>query len=317
MSDSFLIDAWQFDEAGARPLTECEPWQEHAWYHCQRDAPELGQWLQQQGLNAGLVDVIVTEQSRPRFQVIGENTFLFILRGANLNHGQAPDDMLSLRLVFCRNSLISVAQAPFKAIADIQQDLRSNTGPNTIAQLLYCLIENIHERIDDVIDEAQSQFETLHEMSEVIDRDGRQRLTQLHRGLLKLNRFLKPQSLAIAEFCGAQEQFFASQELVLRGHNQRDVIFRLLEHIESLIEQMWMLREHFQQVLAETMNKNTYRLSVIAGVFLPLSFITGLLGVNIGGIPGSDFPYAFELLCALLVIGGIAEYAILRKLRFL
>lgn len=50
-----------------------------------------------------------------------------------------------------------------------------------------------------------------------------------------------------------------------------------------------MLREHMNQALAEKMNRDTYRLSLSAAVFLPLTFITGLLRVNLGGIPGGEF----------------------------
>lgn len=313
----FLVDAWQFGYGEAKPLADPDQKQEQTWYHCQRDVEGLSSWLGQQGLGAGLIDAILVEDSRPRFQVLSNNAFLFIVRGVNLNEGQAPDDMLSLRILFYRNNLYTFRKAPFKAISGVREDLKKGLGPTSLPELLYTLLENIHQRIDDVIDETQIILEELHEIHEDVNHDGQQRLTHLHRRLLKLNRFLKPQSLAISEFCGSQESFFKSRDLIFRGHNQRDVIFRLLENIESLVEQVWMLREHFQQVLAETMNKNTYRLSVIAGVFLPLGFITGLLGVNVGGIPGSDSQYAFEFLCGGLIAVGVIEYLILRKLRFL
>ncbi|MDN3685409.1 CorA family divalent cation transporter [Vibrio sinaloensis] len=50
------------------------------------------------------------------------------------------------------------------------------------------------------------------------------------------------------------------------------------------------------------MNRNTYLFSIIAGIFLPASFFTGLLGVNIGGIPGVDEPMAFTLFLLELTV---------------
>ena len=50
------------------------------------------------------------------------------------------------------------------------------------------------------------------------------------------------------------------------------------------------------------MNKTMYILSIVAGIFLPLGLLTGLLGINVGGIPGTENPWAFAIFCVLLLI---------------
>ena len=64
------------------------------------------------------------------------------------------------------------------------------------------------------------------------------------------------------------------------------------------------------------MNRNTYWLSMVAGVFLPISFLTGLFGINIGGMPGVDDERAFWIFCAALSVIAVVEYLLLRRLRF-
>jgi len=66
----------------------------------------------------------------------------------------------------------------------------------------------------------------------------------------------------------------------------------------------------------ERMNRTMYLLAIITGFFLPLSFLTGLLGINVGGIPGAEFSYGFVVAC--LLIGGVAllQWWILRRLRW-
>jgi len=71
-----------------------------------------------------------------------------------------------------------------------------------------------------------------------------------------------------------------------------------------------------QQAVAEKMNRNTYWLSVIAGVFLPLSFLTGVFGINIGGMPGVENEDAFEIFTYALIIIAVVEFLLLRRLRF-
>ena len=69
--------------------------------------------------------------------------------------------------------------------------------------------------------------------------------------------------------------------------------------------------------MAERMNRNMYVLTIVAAIFLPLGLLTGLLGINVGGIPGSDNPLAFLIVCALIVGVGVLEYALLRLLRWI
>jgi zinc transporter len=55
-------------------------------------------------------------------------------------------------------------------------------------------------------------------------------------------------------------------------------------------------------ILAGKLNKNMYVLSVISAIFLPLGFLTGLFGINIGGIPGVEDPNAFWVFSGILVV---------------
>lgn len=55
----------------------------------------------------------------------------------------------------------------------------------------------------------------------------------------------------------------------------------------------------------------------MAGIFLPLSFITGLLGINVGGIPLSDpGSHGFWIICGLCAGILVLELALLRKLKW-
>jgi len=67
-----------------------------------------------------------------------------------------------------------------------------------------------------------------------------------------------------------------------------------------------VLNDQIQAHLAQRMNRATYRLGVVATVFLPLGFLTGLLGINVAGIPGDHNPYAFWLVCGFLILVAVA-----------
>jgi zinc transporter len=64
------------------------------------------------------------------------------------------------------------------------------------------------------------------------------------------------------------------------------------------------------------LERNGYRLSVVAAIFLPLGFLTGLFGVNVGGMPGVQSGHAFLLLCIGMAVIGVVSAAVMRWLRW-
>jgi Mg2+ and Co2+ transporter CorA len=54
-----------------------------------------------------------------------------------------------------------------------------------------------------------------------------------------------------------------------------------------------IVQEELNSRLSEQMNRAMYTLSIVAAIFLPLGLLTGLLGINVGGIPGTESPWAF------------------------
>ena len=69
--------------------------------------------------------------------------------------------------------------------------------------------------------------------------------------------------------------------------------------------------------LAEQMNRAMYTLSVVAGIFLPLSLLTGLLGINVGGIPGTESKWAFSLVSLGLIVVAIGLIRWFKKIKWL
>ncbi len=77
---------------------------------------------------------------------------------------------------------------------------------------------------------------------------------------------------------------------------------RATRYVEELATRMQILNEEVRNTHAERLNSLAYVFSVVATVFLLLRFLTGLLGVNVGGIPGVEHPYAFWIFTALCVV---------------
>ena len=313
--DPFILDAWHFIP-GSKPvnLGHVDSFEEHCWYHCRRDKEGLAAWLGDIGIKESLIELMVADDTRSHYQDLGNNNFLLVLRGINQNEGDEPDDMISLRIVYYKNSIISLRRKPFNGISHIQKQINDTGEPDTLAELLIAFIEEINFRINAVIDEIDNGIDDIEENIDHLSRNHQRKLTMLHRSLLKISRYLKPQTIAL-------QNLYDTLPAMLNGHaqdifNLKEQTFRFMENIEANLLQVSMLRNDLQQSVAERMNRNSYYLSLTAGIFLPLSFFTGLFGINIGGLPGVNEPHAFIWFCIAMLVIGLVVFLLLRRLRF-
>jgi zinc transporter len=87
---------------------------------------------------------------------------------------------------------------------------------------------------------------------------------------------------------------------------------RLIEHLREIAERASLLKEELLAESAAVQTRNTYLISILAALFVPLSFVTGLLGMNVAGIPGAETPHAFALVVAMMAGIFFAGLAVLK-----
>lgn len=143
----------------------------------------------------------------------------------------------------------------------------------------------------------------------------RAELWEIRRVAIELRRYIGPQRDAMTRLTTERVPWIDAQA----GQRLREVADRITRYVEDLDaarERAVIIQDELTTWLAETMNRNMYVLSVIAAIFLPLSLLTGLLGINVGGIPGVEWEWAFWLVTAGIVVIGILGYMLLRRLRW-
>ena len=91
-----------------------------------------------------------------------------------------------------------------------------------------------------------------------------------------------------------------------------DTVTRHIEDLDSARDRASVAHEEFSSRMAEQMNSRMYVLSLIAGLFLPLGFLTGLLGVNVGGIPLAEDPGGFIEVVIFLVVLIVVQVVVFR-----
>jgi len=306
----FLIDHWQFSgQQPTQPTDKSTSLEAHHWYHCQRDVPGVREWLLENAIPASIVDSLLAEDTRPLFEQYDEQSFLLILRGVNLNDNADPADMLSVRILYYQGVLISTRKIPSKTINAIRESLKQGLGPKTLADLVLNIIDGLNKNIDNYLNSVEDRIEAFDSELELSED-----MMDTHKALLKIKRFIKPQQYAIDDYLSSDVPLANFKNMRLR--HSVNTITRINETLDFFLSELEIIKGELRQYHAEKMNQNTYLFSVISAIFLPTSFLTGLLGVNVGGIPGTESPIAFALFCFGLVGIFAVEFWILKRLQF-
>ncbi|KKX60060.1 CorA family divalent cation transporter, partial [Vibrio parahaemolyticus] len=102
------------------------------------------------------------------------------------------------------------------------------------------------------------------------------------KALISLKRFIRPQKYAIRDLIESESELVTSRPHQYRfAHNN---ITRINETIEFSLGEVALFQDEIKHNRDEKANKNSYLFTLVAAIFLPTSFLTGLLGINIGGM---------------------------------
>ncbi|QLC26620.1 zinc transporter ZntB [Parasphingopyxis algicola] len=288
------------------------------WLHVNGAADRVRDWLSGAGgLTEPTAGAMLSPESRPRV-FHGAKGFVVILRGINLNPGSAVEDMVALRMWSDGRRLITVREEKLRTVRDLYERLiASDNGPRTIAELFVELVDRLTERIGSVVLEYDDRLDAIEAQADQGDpEDLRRQLGNLRQELVGLRRYLGPQREALNRMMAeAPDWIDERQKLTLRETTDRSQ--RHIEEIDAARERAIVLKDDVANRLNEQLNRNLYVLSIVAAIFLPLSFLTGLLGINVGGMPGVDDGDAFWITCAALAVLLIVELLIFRKLKWL
>lgn len=284
------------------------------WLHLDLTAPSNIEYYLQDiaQLDQNQCTAMCEEITRPRVAHFG-NGLLTTLRGINAAPEAEYDDLVTLRIFMSSNRLITVRRRPLKPIEDIMGLLTDGAGPRSATELLGMLADRIVDQFGDrmtALDEALSQLEKQQLDEDDVDMV---ELSRLRKPMITLRQFMEPQYACLSRLAEATEGIEPLTRLVMReSANQQ---YRYIEDIRAMQERALILQEQMWNAHNEQLNKRLYQLSFISVLFLPLTFLTGLLGINVGGIPGSQDSHAFWVVVGICVTLTVALIIMMRRWR--
>ncbi len=287
------------------------------WVHLDYSKPDAGAWLREEsGLDPLILEALIAPRPRPRC-VVREDGMMVVLRGANANPNAAPDDMVSLRLWIESDRIVSVRHRRLAAVRDLTEALAEGRGPTNAGAFLATIVELLAHRMSDAMDALDDRVDLLEERV-VAGRiaDVRADIADARRQIVSFRRHVAPQRDLLSRL-HAEPVSWLSGEDRARIHEVTERAVRHLEGLDAARDRAAVTQEELNGRISERTNRTLYVLSVITALFLPIGFVTELLGVNVGGVPGQTNPWAFLQLCAMLGVVAVVEILLLKALKWI
>jgi len=283
---------------------------EWVWIHLNANSAEAAAWARAQDFLPGAAAAaLFAQETRPRTTRF-ETGVVVNLRGVNHNPGAEPDDMVSLRIWADARHVVTSRRRLVKAIADVRDIIeKPNSGPKDPGEFISLLASKITTAIEPYVEEVADAIDELEDIVlESDEKNVRVRLAEARRSAVQLRRYVAPQRDAINALSSIDITLFdARTRMALRETS--DAVTRMTEEIDAARERAMILHEQIMDQRAEEMNRNMLILATASTVFLPLNFLVGLLGINVGGIPGATSPLAFWIVLAIALTIGSALLA--------
>ncbi len=301
---------------GGRPITweQAQGWEpghpgEVMWLHLDRRAEGVQEWLESElSVPEPTAELLTGDANRPRAFRDGE-TLTATLRGINFNPGAEPEDMVSMQLWSDGKRLVTLRRLPLQTPRDTLAEIDAGNGPVDAGALVTQLTEHLVHRMNAAIVDMNDEIDRLEELDFArTDNEAiLAKIAVIRRNCLALQRHMGPQHVALEAISRDAPDWF-------ERHDRREIgetialLRRYLDDIDVSKESAVVLMDELRSRALAIAEKTNRRLTLVATVFLPLSFVAGLFGINVGGMPWAEIagdPRGFWMVtgaCAVLAV---------------
>ncbi len=271
------------------------------WIHLEgKDETDLAFVGAQHDIPDVAAGALAATETRPRCDRLGEGAILN-LRGPGDLDPDDSDRLVSIRFWVVRGKVTSLGRRHLAATDPVVARMMAgeicdpgdlvSTFARTISRQLDPEVAALGDTLDEV--EGQLEEESLYRL--------RRTITKVRSEAISFRRFVAPNRDALRTLVDLDFDWLAEDDR-LHIVEAADRFARMAEELEAVRERAALLHEQLTDLRAEQIDKRSLLIAIVAFIFLPLTFITGLLGMNVQGIPFAAEPWAFWAVVAFCVV---------------
>lgn len=275
------------------------------WVHLTTTAEHAQGWLRgAASLPDYVVDPLTAQETRPRCDALDDGAFVN-LRGRTEEELDPSDMLASVRIWAEQGRVISVTRKHLLATDAVEKDVMAGRvlDPGDIitafATAITADLDPVVADLGDDLDDCEQQLDAAHAFAL------RKSVTRVRVEAINYRRFLNPQRAALEKLASMPANWLGTDD---RAHlaAAADRAARMAEEVEAIRERASLIHEALTDLRAEQLDQRSLIISIAAMVFLPLTFITGLYGMNVQGLWFAEQPWAFDAIAGLCVVIAVA-----------
>jgi magnesium transporter len=280
------------------------------------DAATLERFGECFGLHRLVMEDIMNTDQRPKLEDYGEYLYIvlkMLLAGKN---GEIQTEQVSIVLggTFVLSFQEGVEGDVFNIIRDRIRTGKGRlrkTGPDYLA---YSLTDAIVDNYFVILEKLGDRIESLE--TELIENPGQKtvhKIYQLKRELIFLHNAVWPLREVVSAL-GKHESSLVSETTVPYIRDVYDHVIHVIDSIDIYREMISGMLDMYLSSVSNRLNEVMKVLTVIATIFMPLTFVAGLYGMNFKNMPELDWRYGYPVVLGIMaVIAGIMLYYFKRK----
>ena len=254
------------------------------------------------------------DEPRPTLQGHGDYVFGVLLVAVAVPD---EDDVFyqEIDLVITHDTLLTVRKTPQgnRAACDVEIVKKTVKPTDSAGMMAYRLVDEIAERYLDLVDALDEEIDELEDKVE--DQPAqvtRNRISALRHDLLHIRRTLSPMRDAVrrviddvVEVDEGPEVF--PHEVEVAFNAAYDKLMRAFDGLELSRDLLASVRDYSQSKIANDQNDVMKRLTVVASLLLPPTFIVGLYGQNFVDIPELRWHLGYAFSWALIIVTTLMQ----------
>lgn len=254
-------------------------------------------------------DVLNTSQ-RPKLEDYADHLFL-VLRMLSVDGRRLNTEQISL--FFFRDTLITFQETPGDVWDPIRQRLQSPTSrlrTQGAAYLVYALLDAV---VDHCFPILEGYGELLEDMEAAVLEDPRasvqRRIHAIKRELILIRRLIWPLR-DVLNALQRDENGFLNDFVRTYLRDVYDHTIQVIDIVETYREMAGGLNDLYMSSVGNRMNEIMKVLTIMASLFIPITFLAGVYGMNFEHIPEISWPYSYPVfwLVCLSIVGALLVY---------
>jgi len=251
------------------------------------------------------------DEPRPKFECHGSYVFGVLLLPVAVKHenrvySREVDLLLGERLV------LTVRKTPPDGTPLDLSRLRETHRDPTAGMLAWHIVDEVAEGFLDLVDDLQEEIDELEDhIDDWPAATIRQRVSALRHDLLHIRRTLAPTRDAVRAVIDDRIEVEGGElfphDVELHFGSAFDKLLRASEGLETARDLISGVRDYHQSKVAHDQNEVMKRLTVVASIFLPPTFVVGVYGQNFAAIPELGWTHGYAFSWALIVASTLVQ----------